>query len=252
MRMYFVDRKIISYSSSKRASVLHMRVFHGRSSYPDERVTQDWRPPALTNRNRNPVHISRSGRYVPPIFGDRSYELIVNETIKERLSRLPNVEFVEVVFERLIDWSMPALGDFSEFDTDPPRDVVKESEQKLLTAPDVPEFHRTIGRYYSLLGANLHDMKGMYDDIQEIQVNFGSYVPPTMSMEPIVSARALNDYPFLWGNVHIFREDAFEIIAPYLDLDYYGIAFLVHPPRREKGRFVEHIERLMELHKDDK
>lgn len=242
MWLYFVRPINVSYDVGKRVSTFHKRVFHGRSVYPErDREPGPRRPgPALTNQDREPAHISRSGRFVPPVFSPRIYELIVNENLKERLSKLPNVEFVEVVFERLIDLGMAALGDFSRLGNEPPTIY-----EQLRMAPDVAEFHQTIGTYFSVLGANMYALQGKYEDAAEVAINFGSYWPG-LPKSALISARALKDYPILRGDAHVFREDAFAIIAPYLDLDYYAVAFLEYPREEDPPHLREWLQQQRE------
>jgi hypothetical protein len=172
--------------------------------------------------------------------------LVVREDVKRRLSRLQNLEFVEVVIERLIDWAMPALGDFTDINADRPRRFDEFVREKLLTDPDVPEFHDKIGKYYTLLTANMHDLADRYDDIEQVTPDFGSYEPPSEDEPLRVSAKALKEYPILWDKSHILREDAFAILAPFLDLDYYGVAFMEYKPEPALQRYLDELKRSIE------
>jgi hypothetical protein len=209
---------------NKRASSYHRIIYHGISSYQLP-FSETGGPPAATNSDRQHVHVVRSGRFVPPVFSPRTYELIVNDEIKRKLQVLPNVEFSEVVFEQLVDLSMPRWGDFS-FEQWSMKEQV-ELHTYIKGLPDRPEMHDTIGRYYTVLGANLAELRGEVNDLEEdVRLNFGTYWPSQQRETTLMSRKALEKYPFARGGTHILRDDAFTIIAPYLDLDMFEIAVI--------------------------
>jgi hypothetical protein len=232
MFVYFVKRAPIAEALNHRVSGYHSTVFHGWGDFPGRR---EWgrgggMPPSVTNTNREPLHVSRSGTFVPPVFCGMGV-LVVSATVRERLQTLPNVEFVPVVFEHLVELAMPALGDFSlSYQRDPQTMEWRSSEAALLAAPDVPTLHDTIGPYYHLLGLQTWDVKDEYPDYGPLNVNFGTYpgfVPAgTTSPGPVdCSLQMLEQYPVVrCGNGQMLREDAFALLAPFLNLDFFSIA----------------------------
>ena len=142
MRVYVVESHSSFHDRGKRVCDLHETVFHGIGYYPtleawvprggvNEKgegvvITRplDWRWPGVTNQNRELLHITRSGRFVPPVFSFLFTEFVVSPEVRKALSSLPNVGFNQVVFEQLVYMPMPKLvalswyegGDSDEYD----------------------------------------------------------------------------------------------------------------------------------------
>ncbi len=222
MEVYFLREHSSNHTVSFRTCPYHDAVFHGvcterGSSFPPTP------PPALNNSSREQLHVRRSGRFVPKIWMSLA-ALVVSDEIKQSLSRLAGTEFLPVVFERLVDVPMPSLGDFSWYQriTYPPG---PEPAYELETLPDIPEFHQNIGPYWEVLASNIYIPKRRPADAQRLELNFGSF--STTTVEPVlVSPSALAKHPFVWGDILQLRKDAFEIIAPYIELDYLDVAWI--------------------------
>lgn len=252
IRVYLVQQNVADHDWTKRVSIYHASVFNGVFHYVG-RGQPGWRPPATTNSNREPAHISRSGRYVPPVFGDAIFDLVISATVRKRLAGLPNVEFNPVVFERLVDVPMPALGDFTwanqDFDTSAPDFESRQvnPDYEITTLPDVPEFHRTIGPYYSLLTPNLYEVEQHYDDVIEVTPQWGNYHESSDEPDPVkLSEKLLGQSPIIRSRgAFAFREDAFERIAPFLDLDYYAVA-IAHVGEPEPSPHVDALLKRLE------
>src|SRR5690606_32233750 len=93
--------------------------------------------------------------------------------------------------------------------------------------PDVSGDWGEVGVYYSVECPKVEDIVATYTDIREIALNWGSYRHPvlgrfTKSIQ--ISEAMLDAHPVLRGPCHLFREDIFEVIAPFLDLDHIGVA----------------------------
>lgn len=220
MQIYFIESKGVIHTQYWRTCAYHSSIFHGIASQP-ETLDQMLLPPSLTNQNREPYRIRRSGRFVPRIWMASS-SLIVADSVKQQLARLLNMDFLPVIFERLVDVPMPALGDFSWYEriTYPPE---PEPDYELKTSPDVPAFHQTIGRFWEVLSANLYELDSRPNDAKPVEVDFGSYaVKPNENV--LVSLSLLQKYPVVWSGITQVREDVFAIIAPFLDIDYFNIA----------------------------
>lgn len=248
IRIYLVQRHEYFERWTHRNSVYHASVFNGVIHHVG-RDQPGWSPPATTNSNRQPAHISRSGRFVPPVFGDAIYDVIVSEAVRQRLAKLANVEFNPVVFERLVDVPMPALGDFTWADQERDHSAPDYETRQLnpdyeFTAlPDVPEFHRSIGKYYSLVVPALYEVEDHYSDIMEVMPDWGSY-HDAREPEPVkLSEKLLSQSPIILSDTFAFREDAFALIAPYLDLDYYAIAVVHVGYDPEREAYLKSLER---------
>ena len=178
-------------------------------------------PPSITNNNRERLRIRRSGQFVPHIWAP-GVKLIVSDYVKQRLSHLHNIEFLQIEFERLVDVPLPELGDFSWFDrvTYPPG---PDPDYELDKKPDLPRLHQSIGRYWEILCANLFELDPEPADAESVIFNFGSY-SGAQPEDALVSVSLLQQYPFVWSSGVQVREDAFAILAPLLDLDYFDIA----------------------------
>ncbi|MEZ6147532.1 MAG: hypothetical protein R3B91_19330, partial [Planctomycetaceae bacterium] len=246
IRIYAVRRMNVNHSTSKRVSQYHSRVFHGLSHYVNRGVVPrwQWRSPAKTNTNRELVHVSRSGALVPDVFGARIFELIVSERVRKRLQNVPEIEFNPVVFERLVDVPMPPLGDFTWCELEPDGNSPDDPESKLnpdyefTHLPDIEEYHQTIGPYYSLLAPNIHDIIDEYNDTEEVMLHWGEYhkVGVGKSSKPVsLSLKLLKQCPIIRSDAHIFRDDVFGLIAPFLDLDYYAVTMAHLGPREPHG-----------------
>ncbi|MFV0443413.1 MAG: hypothetical protein ACK5Q5_07565 [Planctomycetaceae bacterium] len=231
----------MSSSVSHRVSGYHSMVFHGDGYYLSRKSGPGPWPtvPAVNSENRELLHVIRSGRFVPPVFVAGAM-LVVCEAVKAKLTTLPNVDVAPVVFERLVDLPMPDIGDFSAEARNPIAGEV------LMAAPDVPELHETIGNYYQVLEFHSYSFKEQYPDYGPVMVNFGTYpgrpgVGKTSPGPVDASLKMLDEYPMVQlGTVHMLREDAFSLLAPFLNLDYFSIASLAidqrSPEEKEAGR----------------
>lgn len=235
---------------SGRICALHQSVFQGINYYvPSQSLGDgsvaskyvesidvmrqaDWRRPGITNKSRDVRHVTRSGAFVPHIFG--GLFLFVSPEVRKALSSLANIGFNKAVFEHLVDLPMPKLGDFSWYDRDDTEKYDFLPDNYLGSLPHVPEFEKKTVGYCEVLPANFDEIADQYSDIKYMVPDFGSY--PDVSdvgthaykgKEKLsVSKNMLAKYPIVRTNDFVFRDDAFLKIAPFLDLDYYAIARL--------------------------
>ncbi|MEZ5943811.1 MAG: hypothetical protein R3C18_20640 [Planctomycetaceae bacterium] len=254
MRIYFLKRLFSSPEIGKRTNPLHYWIYHGETFYTgwgDDAGghwpgTRDWllqgHEPSLDNTAREPAHIRRSGQFFPPIFGNFRYDLIVSQEVRNALEPLGVLEFNPVVFETLVEFAMPPLGDFSWLEQDV-EDIIREDEMKgispmslprrhLRHCADVPGYHDNIGSYYSVIGRKWRaDASTEWrtfpppSDLQVIHADYGS-LPRVAERErnAMVSKQTMEQNPILFGNPWVLREDAYAALAPFLDFDYYAVA----------------------------
>ena len=223
MYLYFVRNKGSEGFLDKRISNHSYRVFHGFSEYVG-RNEPGWVMPSPMNDSRDPLHVQRSGRFVPDVFGVNSLKFVISSRVKKQLEHLPGIEFNEVVFEHLVDQDIPVVGDFTSHGNEG-RETLTAEEMSAL--PDVPEFHESIGKYYTIIFPSMRDVKDRYDDFQEFPApDWGSFNNVrNISKTGNISKALFQDYAvFACGFGLTFSEDAFAAIAPFLDLDYYAIA----------------------------
>ena len=162
MRIYVIERNFGAYDWCKRVGALHDLVFHGIGEYrslaewkPYPIINEEgersvavrppeWRWPGTTNTNREPLHVARSGEFVPDVFGSMFTFFVVSAKVREALSSFPNVAFNRVIFEHLVDLPMPSLGDFSWIERDD-LDRYKSVPKNLIrTLPHVAKFEKVV------------------------------------------------------------------------------------------------------------
>lgn len=264
-----------------RVDGYHAAVYHGAGEYPKLKAWEpktafdkdgeqmlitrppDWRWPAVTNENRDLLHITRSGRFVPALFSGSilANTLVLSPEIQKRLSSRKNVVFNDVVFEQLVDLAMPPLGDASWYYTKAAEKYGLDPDEYLRSLPHVPQFEKRVKGYRQLLPANFDDIAKSYSDIKLVTPEFGSYKHVTSigtgahlkeHRQIRVSEKMLEKYPIVQNPHWLFREDAFERIAPFLDLDYYAIAVLAFDkPSPHIDAYIKDMNNLFDLHADD-
>lgn len=209
----------------KRVSGFHMCVYHGCCKYlgesEEKEGTGEWKRPALSNSNRERLHVSRSGRFVPPVWCPNSVEIVVSSAVKQRLSKLKGIEFQPVVFERLVDIPLPPIGDAS--DEAQGLYVRTEMAEKIATLPDIEAYHRDIGEYFKVLMPQYYDISDSIDDERPVELQFGRYyrsVSPTIPLSVTLLGRHAM---YRQGTTFCLTEEAFELLSPSLDLDYFLI-----------------------------
>lgn len=223
MNTYFIAKQADA-PPSTRVTVQHLVIFHGVGTYPD-RNSPDWVRPSPRNTSRGPLHIIRSGRYVPPVFAPTAIDFAINDSVRRKLVKhVKTIEFGEVVFEHLVDVEMMPLG-ASSIDGE----ATRVSTDTLLMSEDVAEFHETVGRYSTILAPSPSSPE--YSDVDDYQEVDGPIWGSCFSRLPgrgcRVSTTLLKEYGLHLapGAGIAMREDVFEIIIPFVDLDCFKIAF---------------------------
>lgn len=234
MKLYVITSTIPSSDRNKRIGILHSVVFHGLVSYSGRESLPNlerfkWELPAIDNKNREPAHISRSGRFIPDVFGNWMGQLFVSEQVKNKCPDLPGIEFNPVEFELLVDLPMPAVGDLSwDHDLSTP---YANPRSKISQGSDVPEFHEHTPKYYTLLTHGQETVRGFVDPIS-ISVDRPSYLRIKPHLKSVtVSESFFEQYSALGTEATlVLRDDAFAWLAPFLNLDYYYIAVINTQP----------------------
>ena len=222
MRITAFDTRLPKTVGDDSIAMYHYFMFHGFASREGEDEI-DAPVAHLENDVRSPLEIVRTGRIVPDVFAP-SVNPVVSEKVRERLKGWPRVEFVPVVFTRLFDAHF-AAGDFSFYDKKHgyyARDELKFIER----LPDILSFHETIGNYYELLVPRVSTVMSEFsgDSMRTIRIDetfegaFGRE-----KVEFSVSEEMLHACPLLRQWVFITTPQTFEILKPFLDLDYYTV-----------------------------
>lgn len=226
--IFFVAMNVQMPDISNRIGALHWEVFHGQGRHPEADLIEEQDPlgfppiPGITNDYREPLHITRSGVFIPPIF-KISRSLVVSQAVFDKIKHLKNIEGVPVVFEKLVDLPMPALGDMSWYTRDLPYADDPDPLHEYEYLEDVPALHQKAGNYYEILGVIRRDLPKDEWELQSVKLNFGRYFSPTSIPAPELSNALLEKYPVISGSRVVLRGDLFAILAPYLDLDYFAI-----------------------------
>ena len=213
-----------------RVGVFHELVHRGVSYYVDNtpvdpespefkaRRTSSGRP---TSKRRDLVHVIRSGAYVPDMFWLDGSDFAVSPRVQKRLAKCKGcVDYKDVVFEKLVDLPMPALGDFSWYDGGE-HFAFESLDEYLKSLPHVPEYEARFRGYRQLDARWDRDIAKEFDDLRPVRVQLRSYWYEATPQTIVVSSAALREYPVIASGELLFREDAFAAIAPFLDLEYY-------------------------------
>lgn len=230
MYVYLLSRATPMHNRSWRVGPLHQTVYNGESYYLDNspadeeeikrRRSSSGRP---TSKRRDLAHIIRSGAFVPDVFWVIGEELVVSPRVQRRLAKCRGcIDYKEVVFEKLVDVPMPALGDFSWLES-------KEwyrfgsLEESFKSLPHVPRFESRFRGYRHLDARFGRDVANEFNDLRPYRVWLRSYCDWMQPTTVRLSDAALREYPVIADNELVFREDAFAQIAPFLDLDHFLI-----------------------------
>lgn len=231
MYAYLVSSSSPMHNMSWRVGSLHAGVFEGGSYYLDNtpadeeevarRRSSSGRP---TSSRRDLVHIIRSGAYVPDVFWVTGGDFVVSPRVQQRLAKCKGcIDYKEVVFEKLVDVPMPALGDFSWYESEECYRFHGYPEEYFKSLPHVPAFEDRFRGYKQLDARFNRDVAAEFNDLRPYRVRLRSYCDENRPTKVHLSKAALREYPVIWDNERVFREDAFAQIAPFLDLDYFLI-----------------------------
>lgn len=212
----------------KRTGGAHQGVYHGCCKYLGESTEKnrasEWRRPALSNTNRERLHVSRSGRFVPPVWCPNEFDLVVSTSVKQQLFEMQGIEFQPVVFEKLVDLPLPPIADISE-DADGLY-CKTNTEEKIASLPDVANFHNDIGEYFKLLMPRYCEVSDSIKDERLIDLQFGRYNTDYSPTIPLSVTLLERHSMYQVGGTFCLTERAFELLSPSLDLDYFLIEYL--------------------------
>lgn len=202
---------------TKRAGEYHHRVFHGCGYYPGE-DDANWQRPALSNRNRDPIHILRSGKCIPDVFFATAVDLIVSDAVRKEMETLKGVDFSPVVFERLAAISSPKLG--VEEDWHDSFSTRTGHQRQIMFTDEYNPDHSL--DYYRVI---CHTSGGLAGDFK-----FRKVYPITGSLyersttAPFFCPNAMEQFDVISSPWKVLSENAYAALAPFLQLDFFRVA----------------------------
>ena len=220
--IYFLKKTVGTPDVSYRITPLHQEVFHGQGYYPmASRSLEEFAPiPGVTNSYREHLHITRSGVFVPQMF-KAGWSLVVSQEIYNRIKGIDGIIGEQVIFEKLVDLPMPRIGDMSWYGASR-KYAEPNPKHEYSYLEDVPELHRRVGVYYEILRAIPGDFRMRGREIR-VETSFGRYHDRERPRMVDVYVDHITRYPFIGSSVWTIRQDLFQELAPYIDLDYFAI-----------------------------
>ena len=219
MAKAFALQPILNCTPGANVGEFHFAMFHGMQD-PDSPNYRRSTYPSLGDSPK-PFYLFHSGFRVPDVF-EPDLNLIVSAKVKDALATLPFVAFIPVVLSKLIDMPYKA-GDFSYRDRPPfansggeikPRDILDQY-------PDDRKLHRGVPEFFEMLVPRLNKVRGPKTACKRIRIDCGDKV----AIQPVklyITAAVVEQYPILWSEAHIFSEQAFQLIQPFLDWDFFA------------------------------
>jgi hypothetical protein len=211
-----------SFISSTRIRDFHFEMFHGRATR-DGVASPHHVFLSLDNRPQSPLHLIRNAFATPDIF-EPAENLIVSQAVRDKLERLPNIEFDPIVFEKLY-WLEYQPGDFSFYAAKEDRPAQYRGLPRLMNdlcakLPDKAEAHSSIGVYYEVVVASTRELRTRFDytEIDVVLADGRDAEKRTVD----VLANFMSEYPLynsrgLW----VIEESLFEKLRSHFDWDYF-------------------------------
>ncbi|MEZ6032750.1 MAG: hypothetical protein R3C17_06645 [Planctomycetaceae bacterium] len=198
---------------TKRVGARHRHIFNGVGTFPARQGQLSWAKPSLGNSNRARLHITRSGEFIPHMTSPHIGTLVVSDVVRARLSRFDGIEFLPVVFERLVDLKLPPLGDQSI------NEMLASSQATDLmnSMPDEPRYHESAPEYFYVLCPELEEVEETLSDVKLIDTMFGRYQTIHLKSKIPLSVELLRKHPMYRAHhlqYFVLSEDCFQEIAP--------------------------------------
>ena len=216
-------QEFISYRKSNIIGGEQAVMFHGEAFRSGLRSIHAKRA-TWSNSVRTPLHLIHSKQIIPDVFKP-AHNLIVSERAKQRLIDVNHVEFVEVVFDKLVDFYY-AKGSFTYFES---KDSFTELGEPipaidyLISLPDDREAHRGLGKFYELV---IPRDKEMVDGHMCTTINI-DIEPPSWHGDPLViryNKEVFEQNPIIKvQSSFVFEPETFGRIREYVDFDYFHV-----------------------------
>ena len=199
---YFVDRKIGGLSSA------HSYMFHGICERPGAKYPS--LPCRYGDKIKHPLYVTRNIFNNPEVYSPYYSDLVVSESIKERLSFVRNIEFLQVRYKKLFNdqydkktTRYPKIDDI---------DLMDKYENDLELASNLPSYYEVIVPLLSSVNKKF---------MNTIEVNLSTFSDEIPNAKIQVSNEIFDSYPILEGYGILMHKDIFNIFENYLDNDYF-------------------------------
>ncbi len=213
MTKFYTLAVVSNFIDNERIKSFHYDMFHGLAEREGKESPHD--PVVWADvESASPLIISRTIHRIPPIC-QPSNHLVVSEAVANQLKTFHSLRIAPVLFKRLVD------VDYVKEDMDwgerwgwgDPCDLLR-------TLPDNPEFHGRIGRYFEIRTWAWKDVIDNYPSAKEITIVERT---PPMEEESVIRLcpQMLQDYPILAYGVKLLSEQAFAVLDPNLDRDFF-------------------------------
>lgn len=194
----------------------HSAVFHGIASRGGQEFPHDktvW----FDDSWREPLHIIRSGSFIPKVFCPSSH-LVLREDIAQEFRGMAGIELLPVILERLVNVDFPIDLDYWAA-----RWGHYDGRKVLRSQPDCDELKKTAGQFFELVTNRLIMPKDGERDGARVQIDIAT--PPfTELIDVPISNERLKSTPVFWARgVQVFSEHAFEIIRTALDERFFVV-----------------------------
>jgi hypothetical protein len=212
---------VYTITSSDHFDVFHYCMFHGEASRPGIIFPMD---PShkLGSDLSQPLLLRCNAHRMPDVFYPHCKNLIVSESVRTALTDLPNIVFLPVIFEKLVDYPY-AVGDFSYYDRPAFQKTPRKEDPETLIdrLPDVPALRGKIGSYYEMVVDWVTDIAHQYSDRRAAEFTVNKLGDDEIVQLP-VSEQLLRDYPVAWGNEGVlFSDQSFSRIQKLIDWDFF-------------------------------
>lgn len=197
-----------------RTDMVHHSLFHGEAvredkpfpHYPGHHLGDDLSLPLLVSVGANPLQE----------FFSPGISFVLSSRVRAALAGLPNVDFLPVQFQRLVNLACP-VGDFSI-----PRHTLDlgSSLSFLGKLPQCPHLY-PVEPYYELVIANAYRRAAADPTAYRLTVTFPSQT--TSDVEIVFNDEILETYPIFWSMATVFRREVFDVLdnLAVLDPDYF-------------------------------
>ena len=171
----------------------------------------------------HPMHIRRSGTFVPPLFSPTPGQLAVTDTVRDAIERATeNVQFLQMKVDKVVDLVV-AKGDFSMREAALADRYGPNLDTLLDRLPDIPGLHEQIGPFYEVIVPRASDRVSEFTDSANVDIDIHLGPDQTDRLTTTVSTEMLETYPIVGAPklCWVVRDDVFEILDPFIDRDYY-------------------------------
>lgn len=212
-------------TGTDRIRNFHYCAFHGEAQRRDVPGGKD-PSHSLGDDLSEPLLLSRNGMNVPDVFMPRS-SLIVSDMLRGKLEPI-GLSFLQVIMKKVVAYEYQA-GDMSYFRT---RKFMKnprahDPETLIARLPDVPALRMSLSSYHEVIAPRLERIVADYPTATS-PVPFDVIIGGGEERTCVhLCCAMLSKYGIVrvsgtgCGPAHVLSQQAFEVMEPYLDWDYF-------------------------------